>query len=205
MTRVLIAGDAEADLAGVRLPGFPAPTQVARGVAAACSALRLADFGVVVADVAGADDAMAILRAAGRGRPAARVICLLPAGFPGATDLLERSAYAVRRHPLAPGDLDRMVAEASALYEADRSIAAGAPVAIGDRGRWADAERALASALEGLFRELTGVPADREAREVIERAVRASMAAARQGTGGAGLVIALADALGTDAAQQEAA
>ena len=191
---VLITGDTEADLGRLAL-SVHAPTTVARGIAAGCAALRSSDFGAVVVDVQTGDDAFAILRAAGRGRPAARVVCLMAADFSGQVDiagLIARSAFAVRRHPVSTSEVNRLVAEAVADYESSEpEIQVPSPV----RLRWSDAEYQLADALRSVVLALTGRRADEAAERVIERCIAAASEAARDGLDEHTLLTALAGAL----------
>ena len=81
---------------------------VADGVGPACFMLRRTDYTAVIADLPAADSgALAILRAAGRSHPAARVILTLPAvaNTPEpALPELSRAAYRCLRHPVALED-----------------------------------------------------------------------------------------------------
>ena len=126
--RLLVAHDAEADCADLvaRLRDAGYAVDVADGVGPACFMLRRHDYVVVLADLPGAD-ALAILRAAGRSRPAARVILTLPAVATTpepALPELSRAAYRCLRHPAHLEDeLLPLVAEAIA----DFSDGAGAP------------------------------------------------------------------------------
>jgi len=158
--KVLVAGDQEADLRLLRLEGDYA-VRTTQGVRLAVSALREDEFAVVVGDVAAVDDAMAILRAAARGRPPARSIVLLPADFPEVSPgaaLIRASAFATLRHPIEDGVLERIVAEAAADYQSERT----APVVqwrgrtVSEERRWREAERALADALRTTVLECSG-------------------------------------------------
>ncbi len=64
------------------------------------------------------DEALAIIRAARRTRPATPVVCLLPADFPldaaVGGEMLADLAFAVRRHPVPDDDLMNLVADAVA-------------------------------------------------------------------------------------------
>lgn len=191
---VLITGDAEADLGRLAL-SVQAPTTVARGISAGCAALRSSDFGAVVVDVQTGDDAFAILRAAGRGRPAARVVCLMAADFSGHLDiasLIARSAFAVRRHPVSTAEVNRLIVQALTAYESSESeIRVSSPVP----ARLSDAEDELAEALRSVVVALTGRRADEAAERVIARCVAAAAEAARDGLDGDTLLKALAGAL----------
>lgn len=191
---VLITGDTEADLGRLAL-AVRAPVTIARGIAAGCAALRSSDFGAVVVDVQTGDDAFAILRAAGRGRPAARVICLMAADFSGQVDiagLIAQSAFAVRRHPVSTAEVNQLVAEAVADYgSSEPEIQGSSPVP----ARWTDAEYQLADALRSIVVALTGRRADEAAEEVIDRCIAAASEAVRSGVDGHTLLQAFAGAL----------
>ena len=191
---VLITGDTEADLGRLAL-AVRAPATIARGIAAGCAALRSSDFGAVVVDVQTGDDAFAILRAAGRGRPAARVICLMAADFSGQVDiagLIAQSAFAVRRHPVSTAEVNQLVAEAVADYGASEpEIRGSSPVP----ARWTDAEYQLADALRSIVVALTGRRADEAAEEVIDRCIAAASEAVRSGVDGHTLLQAFVGAL----------
>ncbi len=193
---VLVAGDAEADLgalAGV-LTDASVTASVASGIPAACAALRLAEYAVVVADVATPDDALVLLRAAGRGRPAARVVCLFPADYEERPDLqgyIEGASFAVRRHPLPGRDLHALVRAAQHDFAAER----GSAPARTHRDQWKDAEQRLAASLASLLQESTGHEAGPETQEVIARAVAAASRAARGGEDGPALLLAVAQAI----------
>lgn len=197
---VLITGDAEADLGRLAF-SVRAPTIVARGISAGCAALRSSAVGAVVVDVRTGDDAFAILRAAGRARPAPRVVCLVAADFSGQLDvasLIARAAFAVRRHPVTSAEVDRLVAEAVADFgsaESETHAPRSASVAQAVRAGWSDAEYQLADALRSVVAALTGSRADGMAEEVISRCVSAASEAARDGADGQMLLRALAGAL----------
>lgn len=200
---VLIAGDAEADLgvlaAALTVDGHPRPS-IAAGIPAACAALRLTEFAVVVADVATSDEALTILRAAGRGRPAARVICLFPAHYTGHPELasyIEGAAFAVCRHPVSTTDLARVVQQARGGFVGERRAWHRVHT---DRDRWAAAEARLGLALRRMLEEVGGRATPEgvevtEVIEVIERAVASCARAARSGEDGPALLIALAEGL----------
>ncbi|MDA0270293.1 MAG: hypothetical protein O2798_02800 [Chloroflexi bacterium] len=113
---LLLAGDDEADLerVGDAFDGVSMRVVHARGLALACAALRGADYSVVVADVATLEEAMVILRAAGRTRPAIPVVTLLPADL-GAqrpvelVEVVQRTSFATRSHPVTDEELLAMV------------------------------------------------------------------------------------------------
>jgi response regulator RpfG family c-di-GMP phosphodiesterase len=105
--RVLVVGDqdAECDVLAERLRARGYRVQLVRGVAGACAMLRTTDFDAVLADLPAPDaDALAIVRAARRSAPAARVVVLLPA-VPGehepAFPVLATQAFACLRHPVS--------------------------------------------------------------------------------------------------------
>jgi hypothetical protein len=210
---VLITGDAEADLGRVALADN-APTRVARGIAAGCAALRSTEFGAVVVDVAAGDDALAILRAAGRGRPQPRVVCLLAADFNGELEvarLIARTAFAVRRHPLHGGEIDRLVADALADFQADGDASRGGALA---QSRWTETEYQLADALRSIVTTLAGGRPGAETEDLIARCIAAASDAARDGMDGATILSTLAGALdvevgamlgGTSGTEREAA
>ncbi|MEX2228120.1 MAG: HD domain-containing phosphohydrolase [Dehalococcoidia bacterium] len=116
--RVLIVGDEEAEFDGLAaaLAAVGCLTEVVRGVGAACAALRVQDFLAVVADLPAPDmDAFAILRAARRRVPSARVIVVLPAvplTVEPLLDALRREAFDIVRHPLDTAVIGRRVLDA---------------------------------------------------------------------------------------------
>ena len=59
--RVLLTGDDEADLDAVRF-GLPGTIEVAPGLTGAVAAMRLREFGALIADVNSVQDALALLR-----------------------------------------------------------------------------------------------------------------------------------------------
>ena len=61
--RVLVTGDDEADLAAVRT-GLHGTVEVVPGLSGAVAAMRLREFGALVADVQSVQDALVLLRAA---------------------------------------------------------------------------------------------------------------------------------------------
>ena len=84
--RVLIVRDEHTsnDALEQRFRVFGVQVHSAQGVASGCAMLRTHDFAAVVANLDTPDErALAILRAAGRGRPPARVIALIDAKGPG--------------------------------------------------------------------------------------------------------------------------
>jgi cyclic di-GMP phosphodiesterase len=124
--RLLIVHDSDADsemLVG-ELGRSGYQIDVAEGVGPACLLLRRNDYTVVVADLAAADaGALAVLRAAGRSRPAARVILTLPAVASApepALPELSRAAYRCLRHPvLLDDELMPVVREAIADHRSE--------------------------------------------------------------------------------------
>ena len=193
---VLLTGDAEADLGALvaALQAVGDAPSVALGIAAACASLRLSEFAVVVADVASAEEALAVMRAAGRGRPAARVVCLLPAHFEATPDLhayIETHSFAVRRHPLADADLRGLVRAAQRDFSAERGPRGDRP----ERERWRQAERRLSDAFRALVEDASGHPCSSAAGAVIEQAVAATARAARTGEDGPALLVSIAQAV----------
>ncbi len=84
--RVLIVRDQHAsnDALDQQLRVLGVQVHFAQGVASGCAMLRTHDFAVVVANLDTPDErALAIMRAAGRGRPPARVIALIDSKGPG--------------------------------------------------------------------------------------------------------------------------
>ncbi len=117
---VLLAGDAEADLDALEVALAPSRGRLlqARGIGLACAALRRQEYAAAVADVVTVEEALAVIRAAGRTRPTTPVVCLLPADLDftravGAEALL-RLAFVVRQHPIAADELLDLVADAVA-------------------------------------------------------------------------------------------
>ncbi len=154
--RVLVTHDAEADcvelVAQLRDSGYQ--VDVADGVGPACFMLRRHDYAVVIADLPGADAAaLAILRAAGRSKPAARVILTLPsvASAPEpALPELSRAAYRCIRHPVDLRDeLVPIIGEAIADYRTERERPVRIPAP-----RRIDSVRPLEDTIEGFIRSL---------------------------------------------------
>lgn len=198
--RVLITGDAEADVdfIGERLAESH---QIARGVPAAIASMRLADFGVLVADVTGVHDALALLRAARRGRPPTRAIVLIPAdedeGGAG-WELVAGAAFVVLRHPVRPGDLQAMIDAARAEYARALDGAATARLPVSESPedtRWLLAERRLASVLRALVTQRVAVSVDHRVESIVAHGVQAMTVATREGDGGPELLLVIADAL----------
>lgn len=199
---VLVAGDAEADLGALArvLRSEAAFTiHIARGVPAACAALRDTEYGAVVADVANATDALALLRAAGRGRPPARVICLLPAGSREDQwgDYLLHSAAAVERHPIPPEALTDLVRSAVRDHQQARVALTQRPRRDArDRDAWREAESALAESLAAFVDGQARSRSPRAEGAPLEvRRVAAEIARhVRSGDGGIAVLHALAGA-----------
>ena len=154
--RLLVTHDAEADCSDLvtRLHDAGYEVDVADGVGPACFMLRRHDYMAVVADLPGADaGALAILRAAGRSRPAARVILTLPATADTpepALPELSRVAFRCVRHPIdITAELVPMVREAIADYRTERER----PTRI-SRMRRASSTRPLEDTVEGVIRAL---------------------------------------------------
>lgn len=154
--RLLVTHDAEADcselVAQLRDAGYV--VDVADGVGPACFMLRRHDYMVVIADLPGADAAaLAILRAAGRSKPAARVVLTLPsvASAPEpALPELSRVAYRCIRHPIdAEDELVPIVSEAIADYRTERER----PVRLPTPRRTASV-RPLEDTIDGFIRSL---------------------------------------------------
>lgn len=129
--RLLLVHEAGSDASELadQLRAAQYQVNVAEGVGAACAMLRQTDYIVVLADLSAADaGALAVLRAAGRSRPAARVVLTLPetASAPEpALPELSRAAYRVLRHPVDTTDeLIPLLHEATVDHrsEAERPI-----------------------------------------------------------------------------------
>ncbi|MGE3961438.1 MAG: hypothetical protein AB7F65_07125 [Dehalococcoidia bacterium] len=197
--RVLVTGDDEADLAAVRA-GLPGTIEVAEGLTAAIAAMRLKEFGALVADVASAQDALALLRAARRARPVTRGIVLMPADQEPRTagwELVEQAAFTVMRHPVVPVDLVTRVDAAREAYAAERDGAVRLlqedPLDA-EATRWLLAERRLAAVLRSSVqrwstRSQVGV------EDAVMRGVQAASQATRDANGSPEVLIALAAAL----------
>lgn len=154
--RLLVTHDAEADCTDLvmRLRDAGYEVDVADGVGPACFMLRRHDYMVVVADLPGADAAaLAILRAAGRSKPAARVILTLPAIASApepALPELSRVAYRCLRHPIDPAaELVPIVGEAIADYRTERERPVRTPAR-----RLTRSTRPLEDTIEGVIRSL---------------------------------------------------
>jgi len=210
--RVLLTGDDEADLAIVRSV-LPAPSEVAPGLGGAVAAMRLREFGVLVADVSAVQDALALLRAARRARPATRGVVLMPAHREPDRDgweIVGRAAFSLVRHPVDVEALGGLIEEARRDYF-DELAAAGrwtfvpgirsgpGPMALdavdSDEARWLLAERRLAAVLRRtVSRWATGAQGDAE--DALLRGVGAVAEATREAQGSPEVLIAIADALG---------
>ncbi len=127
---MLVVGDEEAEcdvlIAALHQAGYT--TDLVRGAAAACAALRRSDFDAVLADLPAPDvDAFAILRASRRRSPAPRVVFLLPATPLGAEPLLPSlrgEAFDCLRHPLAHAAIaDRLAAAVAESRAEERALA----------------------------------------------------------------------------------
>ena len=148
---------------------------VADGVGPACFMLRRTDYTAVIADLPAADSgALAILRAAGRSHPAARVILTLPAmaNTPEpALPELSRAAYRCLRHPVALDDeLMPVVREAIVDHrsEAERPVRMPYPRAYMHQGAvGSDARRGGPRAPTGVGvpRSVGGAPASASCRD----------------------------------------
>ena len=154
--RLLVAHDAEADCADLvaRLREAGYEVDVADGIGPACFMLRRHDYVVVLADLPGADaGALAILRAAGRSRPAARVILTLPAVATSpepALPELSRAAYRCVRHPADVGtELLPLIAEAIADFRTERERPARTQVR-----RRTPSKRSAEDTVDGMIRAL---------------------------------------------------
>ena len=154
--RLLVAHDADADcsslVALLREAGYA--VDVADGVGPACFMLRRHDYMVVLADLPGADaGALAILRAAGRSKPPARVVLTLPAVATTpepALPELSRAAYRCMRHPIDLRDeLLPVVSEAAADFRTELERPVRIPVP-----RRATSPRPLEDTIEGFIRSL---------------------------------------------------
>lgn len=181
---------AEHELLASRLAAAGYQVATARGIAAACTALRTREFAAVVADLGAADDgALAVVRAAERGRPPARVLLLLPAhpaGPPPVLAQLQDLAYVCLHHPLAEAELDALLSTACAGYA--RECRQPAPAvrllhSARERSRWQRAQTALEAALGALAAAWRGdgspsAEALAAAAEEIGRRLRASGAPA---------------------------
>jgi hypothetical protein len=210
--RVLLTGDDEADLAVVRST-LPAPSEVAVGLGAAVSAMRLREFGVLVADVSAAQDALALLRAARRSRPAARGIVLMPAHMPSDAagwELVGRAAFKLIQHPVDVGALATLIDEARRDYLAElagrgrwtfargiRSEPGPEGVEVPDSGdaRWLLAERRLVAVLRRTVTQWATGPRD-DMEDALLRGVGAVAEATREAQGSPEVLIAIAEALG---------
>ena len=154
--RLLVTHDAEADCAELvaRLRELGYEVDLADGVGPACFMLRRHDYVVVLADLPGADAAaLAILRAAGRSRPPARVILTLPAIATSpepALPELSRAAYRCLRHPSdIETELIPLVSEAVADFRTERERPVRTP-----QLRRRASDRSAEDTIDGLVRAL---------------------------------------------------
>lgn len=199
--RVLVTGDDEADLTLVRA-GLVVPSEVAQGLSLAVAAMRMREFGVLIADVRSAQDALALLRAARRGRSATRGIVLIPAdhdAMAGGWELDTHAAFAVVRHPLDVDSFGRLIDDARRQYVAELAgpvSPAASNVDDDPEGtRWLLAERRLAAVLSRTVtrwstRSQGGIEV------ALLRGVGAVAEAARAANASPEMLIAIADALG---------
>jgi len=197
---VLVAGDTEADLGRLTL-SLECQTEIARGVPSACAALRTSAFSVVIADVASGNDALAILRAAGRPRPPVRVICLLPADLampPEVLRLIEDEAFAIRRHPVTVEELNHLLSEAG-------GVTGSSEVVRGETPTWEDTAHRLSKALNALVQRVTGDVPDAHTADVIAHAVLRASDVVRAGGSGEQVLIALSDAFAAEAHERRVA
>lgn len=200
--RVLVTGDDEADLTLVRA-GLIVPSEVAQGLSLAVAAMRMREFGVLIADVRSAQDALALLRAARRGRPPTRGIVLLPADHDALSDgweLVARAAFAMVRHPLEVESLGRVIDDARREYVAElRGFTPSTVPELDDAEgtRWLLAERRLAAVLRRTVtrwstRSQGGVDI------ALLRGVEAVAEAARAAHASPDMLLAIADALSAE-------
>ncbi|MQC17683.1 MAG: hypothetical protein DWG80_01245 [Chloroflexi bacterium] len=201
--RVLVTGDDEADLTLVRA-GLVVPSEVAQGLSLAVAAMRMREFGVLIADVRSAQDALALLRAARRGRPPTRGIVLIPADHDaqaGGWELVARAAFAMVRHPLEVDALGRVIDDARREYIAELRgfTPSTVPEAADDAEgtRWLLAERRLAAVLRRTVtrwstRSQGGVDV------ALLRGVEAVAEAARAANASPEMLLAIADALSAE-------
>lgn len=206
--RVLVTGDDEADLTLVRA-GLVVPSEVAQGLSLAVAAMRMREFGVLIADVRSAQDALALLRAARRGRPPTRGIVLIPADHDAQADgweLVARAAFAMVRHPLEVDALGHVIDDARREYVAELRgfTPSTAPEADDDAEgtRWLLAERRLAAVLRRTVtrwatRSQGGVDV------ALLRGVEAVTEAARAAHASPEVLLAIADALSAEKLEEK--
>jgi len=204
--RVLVTGDDEADLTLVST-SVAVPADIAQGLSRAVALMRLRDFGVLIADVRTVQDALALLRAARRARPVTRGIVLMPAdqatpvhaGLSDGWELVQRSAFALLRHPVDTDRLGALIEDARRDYLAE--LHGPVPVATPETAediehtRWLLAERRLAAVLR---RAVTrwGTRAQGGVEVALLRGVEAVAEATRQANGSPEVLMAIAEALG---------
>lgn len=197
--RLLVTGDDEADL-GVVTSDLEGDVEVAHGLSAAVASMRLREFGVLVADVESVQDALVLLRAARRSRPATRGLILVPADRQMRHDgweLVEQAAFAVLRHPVRPEALQTAVDAARRDYAAERT--GFAPIADvaepeSEEIRWMLAERRLAGVLKRALSHWT-TRGQGGVDDALRRSVAALTAATREAEGSPDLLMAIAEAL----------
>lgn len=199
--RVLLTGDDEADLDAVRT-GLTGAIEVASGLTAAVAAMRLREFGALIADVDSVQDALALLRAARRSRPATRGIVLMPADQDpraGRWELVEQAAFVVARHPVPASQLAALVASARGdyMHEREGAIRPGGASAASDSEatRWLLAERRLAAVLRRAVNHWS-TRSQHGIEETLARGVAAVSEATREAQGSPELLLAIAAALG---------
>ncbi|MQC27706.1 MAG: HD domain-containing protein [Chloroflexi bacterium] len=184
----MIVGDEEAEFDGLTtaLAAAGCCTEVVRGVGAACAALRSENFLAVVADLPAPNvDAFAILRAARRRSPVARVVVVLPSiplGMEPLLDALRREAFEVIRHPLDTELIGRCVLDAIEETRADLADWSGSDLggARAEAAPLAVTEATRAEAWGRLFTLLA------EPGLLREEALYAMIDAARQAAGAIG-------------------
>lgn len=204
--RVLVTGDDEADLEVV-MAALSAPAGVARGLPEAVAAMRLQEFGALVADVEAVQDALVLLRAARRSRPVIRGIILAPAEISPQADgweQVEQAAFAVVRHPVEQETLAALVEAARADYEAERSTSKRrrrAPLRDPEGLGWLVAERRLAGALRRIVLQWS-TRSQAGAEDALLHGVQAAVQVARQANATPEVLLAIADALGRAEAEE---
>ena len=208
--RVLLTGDDEADLDAVRV-GLPGTIEVAPGLSAAVAAMRLREFGALIADVESVQDALALLRAARRARPATRGIVLMPADQAlraGGWELVEQAAFTVARHPVPSTDLAALVEAARRDYAGERAgIVRSVEVEAAhdaEATRWLLAERRLAAVLRRAVNRWA-TRSQQGVDEAVARGVAAASEATRQAQGSPEMLLAIAAALSEAGDVEEAA
>ena len=208
--RVLLTGDDEADLDAVRF-GLPGTIEVAPGLTGAVAAMRLREFGALIADVNSVQDALALLRAARRARPATRGIVLMSADQApraGGWELVEQAAFTVVRHPVTSSDLAAFVEAARRDYAQERAGFVRGADAEGaldaEATRWLLAERRLAAVLRRAVGRWS-TRSQQGVEEAVARGVAAASEATRQAQGSPEMLLAIAAALSDAGDVEEAA